>query len=168
MVAPWCRAEFPITFLWLLRSGRYPCSLWRTEGWMQNSLCDILQPGPFQPLMYEALWKPTAAICMGCFPTHLFVVLVVILCIVKQEQTTKPWQVWNTYCQPLSGKPPWQCLWCECAWCDCLLQDSLLHFWKSIRCLEVHRKFGEMQHRALLALKWAQGLLMIPRWSLAK
>lgn len=64
----WCGAEFPITFRWLLQYGWYPCSSWRTERWMQSSLCDFRLPGP------SSLW------CMKpCVSPRLQYVWVVFL-----------------------------------------------------------------------------------------
>ncbi len=120
---------------------------------------------PLQPLMYETLCEPSAAICMGCFP-HTFLLCLLYRYVLSNRNRPGSQCRFETlivnFCQAniLGNVKVLNVTTC------CRIHYS--KFWKSIRCIEVHGKFREMQHRAPWALKCAHSLLTIPCWSLAK
>lgn len=115
MVAPSLGLNFQLLFCGFSSRGWYPCRLWRTERWMQNSLCDFRRPGPSSLWCMKTCVSPRLQYVWVVFLTPFFyVVHVVMLCIVKQEQTRKSMPVWNIYCQLLSdllgSGVIWKCL----------------------------------------------------------
>lgn len=85
-----------------------PSSLWCMKPWVSPRL--------------QYVWV--------AFLTLFYVVFVVMLCIVKQEQTTKSVPVWNTYCQLLSDLLGSGVMWTCLMW---LLWAPLVKF------LEIHQ-----------------------------